>query len=261
MKIAVIVKEVPDTEARILLKDGRPDLSSVNMVVNPYDEYAVEEALRIAEKNPGSTVTAIFVGSEASRKNIISVLALGVDDAILIDCPETAGADCLQVARILAAVLGELKPDVVLGGKQGVDYDYGLTAIAVAELLGLAHVGIITKLDLADGKFRAESESDDGKFITEGSLPAVFTTEKGLNEPRYASLKGIMAAKKKPLAVKTLADLGLDAAGLSAGAATIEFAGFDYPAQKQAGRMITGETVPEQVAALVAALHSEARVI
>lgn len=261
MKIAVIVKEVPDTEARILLKDGRPDLSGVNMVVNPYDEYAVEEALRLVEKNPGSTVTAVVVGSEASRKNITSVLALGVDDAVLIADPALAQAGPLQVAQALAAALGELKPDVILGGKQGVDYDYGLTAIAVAQLMGLAHVGLVSKLDLADGKFSAESDSDDGKFITEGRLPAVFTAEKGLNEPRYASLKGIMAAKKKPVAVKTLADLGLDAGSFGAGAEAVEFAGFDYPAQKQAGRMITGETVQEQVASLVAALHTEARVI
>jgi electron transfer flavoprotein beta subunit len=221
----------------------------------------VEEALRLAEQNPGSSTAAVFVGGESSRKCITSVLALGVDEAVLIADPVLAGADALQVARALAAALDELKPDVILGGKQGVDYDYGLAAIAVAEILGLAHVGIITKLAIADGKFRAESESDDGKLITEGDLPAVFTTEKGLNEPRYASLKGIMAAKKKPLAVKTLADLCLDAASFGANAAAVEFASFDYPAQKQAGRMITGETVPEQVAALVAALHSEARVI
>lgn len=261
MKIAVIIKEVPDTEARILLKDGRPDLSSVNMVVNPFDEYAVEEALRQAEKNPGSTVTAVFVGSEASRKNITSVLALGADDAVLVADHAVALLDPLQVARVLAAVLAELKPDVILAGKQGVDYDLGLTAIAVAEMLGLPHVGIVTKLELSGSAFRAESDGDDGKLVTEGALPAVFTAEKALNEPRYASLKGIMAAKKKPVAQKTLADLGLDASGFGASAAAVELVSYDYPAQKQAGRMIAGETVPEQVAALVAALHHEAKVI
>lgn len=261
MKIAVIIKEVPDTEARILLKDGRPDLSGVNMVINPFDEYAVEEALRQAEKHPGSSVTAVFVGGESSRKNITNVLALGVDDAVLVADSAIAASDPLQVARVLAAALGELKPDVILAGKQGVDYDLGLTAIAVAEMLSLPHAGIVTKLELTENTFRAESDGDDGKLITQGSLPAVFTAEKALNEPRYASLKGIMAAKKKPVALKTLADLGLDAASFGAGTAAVEVVGFDYPAQKQAGRMITGETVQEQVAGLIAALHQEAKVI
>jgi electron transfer flavoprotein beta subunit len=261
MKIAVIVKEVPDTEARILLKDGRPDLASVNMVINPYDEYAVEEALRLTEKHPDSTVTAIFVGSESSRKSITNVLALGVADAVLIADPAVALLDPLQVAQALAAVLSELKPDVILGGKQGVDYDFGLTAIAVAEFLGLAHVGLVSKLDLADGKFRAESDGDEGKLITEGRLPAVFTAEKALNEPRYASLKGIMAAKKKPVAVKTLGDLGLDAAGFGQAGAKVQLVGCDYPAPKAAGRMIEGETVQDKVTNLVKALREEAKVI
>jgi electron transfer flavoprotein beta subunit len=259
MKIVVIVKEVADTEARIMLRDGKPDLSGVNMVINPYDEYAVEEALRIAEANPGSAVTAVFVGSEAIRKSITSVLALGVDDAVLIADPALAGAEPLQVARALRAAIAPLGADVILGGKQGVDYDFGLAAIAVAELLGLPHVGVVSKIELDGGRFRAECESDEGKLVTEGALPAVFTAEKGLNEPRYASLRGIMAAKKKPVAVQTLAGLGLDAAALGAG--RVELLGCEYPPQKQQGRMIEGETAQEKVANLVAALRNEAKVI
>jgi len=261
MEFVVLVKEVPDTEARIMLKDGRPDLSDTTMVINPYDEYAIEEALRQAEKRPGSTVTLVMVGGESSRKNIVNALALGVDKAVLISDPALAGSDALQTARVLKAAVEQLKPAVILAGKQGVDYDFGLTAIAVAEMLGMPHVGIITKLELSDGSFRAESDGDDGKLITEGKLPAVFTAEKALNEPRYASLRGIMAAKKKPLTVKTLADLGLAVDEVGPAKAKVHMLGCEYPKHKPPGRIIEGETVAEKVAGLVKALREEAKVI
>jgi electron transfer flavoprotein beta subunit len=261
MKIVVIVKEVPDTEARIGLKDGRPELSGTAMVLNPYDEYAIEEALRQAEKNPGSSVTLVMAGTEASKKSIINALAMGVDEAVLIADPALEGSDQLQIARALKAAVAPLSPDFVIGGKQGVDYDYGLGAIALAHELGWPHVGVITKLELSGGAFKAESDSDEGKLVTEGALPAVFTAEKALNEPRYASLKGIMAAKKKPLTVKTLADLALNTADFGAAGAKVQMVGCEYPKTKAAGRMIEGETVQEKVANLVKALREEAKVI
>jgi electron transfer flavoprotein beta subunit len=256
VKVVVLVKEVPDTEARILLKDGLPDLSGVKMVINPYDEYAVEEAVRIAEANDGTTVTAVMIGGENGRKNLVNVLALGVSDAVLVADDALAGADGLQIARVLKSVIEPLGADVILAGKQGVDHDWGLAPIALAEFMGLPHVGIVTKLEVGGGTFKTSSDCDDGVYITEGSLPAVFTAEKALNEPRYASLKGIMQAKKKPLEVKTLADLGLDAGGPG-----LKIAGCEYPPQKQPGRMIDGETVQDKVAALVSALQTEAKVI
>ncbi len=216
MKFVVIVKEVPSTETQIVLRDGLPDLSSAQMVINPYDEYAIEEALQQAEKVPGSSVTAVMIGSEGSRKNLTNVLALGADDAILVLDPALQGSDGLQLAQVLKAAIEPLGADVILGGRQGVDYDWGLTGIALAQLLGIAHVGLVSKLTLSGGGFTAESEGDDGKQITEGALPALITVDKGINEPRYASLKGIMAAKKKPVADKTIADLGLDAAQVGA---------------------------------------------
>ncbi|MCH7472904.1 electron transfer flavoprotein subunit beta/FixA family protein, partial [bacterium] len=230
-------------------------------VANPYDEYAVEEAVRLAEKHEGATVTAVMAGSEGSRKNLVNVLALGVHDAVLIDDPALEGSDPLQIATVLKAAIEPLSADVILAGKQGVDSDWGLCAIALAGLMGLPHVGVVTKIELGEGSFRTESDGDDGKLVTEGPLPAVFTAEKALNEPRYASLKGIMAAKKKPIVVKTLAGLGLDSSKVGAGAARVKILGCEYPPAKQPGRIIEGSTVQEKVANLLAALRTEAKVI
>jgi electron transfer flavoprotein beta subunit len=245
MKFVVLVKEVPSTEARIELSGGLPDVTGAKIEINPYDEYAVEEALLQAEKNPGSTITAVMIGDDNSRKNLTSVLALGVDDAVLIKRDGIDTSSPAQTAAALAAAVKQLSPDVVLAGRQGVDYDWGLTAIAVATKLDMAHVGLISKLELSGGSFRAESEGDEGTLITEGALPALFTTDKGINNPRYPALKGIMAAKKKTVTDKTAAEL------VSA----------ELPAQRQAGRMIEGATAEEKVRTLINALRNEAKVL
>jgi electron transfer flavoprotein beta subunit len=261
MKIVVIVKEVADTEAVITLTDGQPDLSGTAMVANPYDEFAVEEALQQAQKLGDCTVTAVMVGREKSKENLRKMLAMGVDDAVLVVDDALAGADPLQVAAVLKAAIEPLQPAFVIGGKQGVDYDWGLTGIALAEQLGWGHAGLIASLEISDGRFKCQSEGDDGTLVIEGALPAVFTADKSLNEPRYPSLKGIMQAKKKPLVEKSLADLGLDAAAVGGGAAGVKLLGCNYPPKKEAGRIIEGETPAEKAAALVKALREEAKVI
>ncbi|MCB1218134.1 electron transfer flavoprotein subunit beta/FixA family protein [bacterium] len=260
MKIVVIVKEVPDTEARITLKDGQPDLSGVKMIINPYDEYAVEEAIKQAEKLGGS-VTAVMIGDDNSRKNLTNVLALGAEDAVLVKDPALSGSDPIQLAKVLRAAIEPLGADMVLAGRQGVDCDWGMTGIALAELMGWGHVGLITALEISGSSFKATADGDNGRMTFESSLPAVFTTDKGINEPRYASLKGIMAAKKKPVAEKSIADLGLDASVVGASAAKISFVGGELPPQKQPGRIIDGDSVQAKVAALVDALRNEAKVI
>ncbi|MBN2082376.1 electron transfer flavoprotein subunit beta/FixA family protein [bacterium] len=261
MRIVVIVKEVADTEAVISLKDGLPDLSATAMVNNPYDEYAVEEALQQADKLGDCTVTAVMVGREKSKENLRKILAMGVGEAVLIDDEALAGADPLQIAQVLKAAIEPLEPAFVLAGRQGVDYDWGLAPLALAELLGWGHVGLIAKLEITGSAFKAETEGDDGLLTFEGSLPAVFTADKSLNEPRYPSLKGIMQAKKKPLETKTLADLGLDAAAVGGAAAGLKLINCNYPPRKEAGRVIAGETAAEKAAALVKALREEAKVI
>jgi electron transfer flavoprotein beta subunit len=256
MKLVVLVKEVPSTEAKIELRDGKPDVSAVQMVLNPYDEYAIEEALKTAEANPGSTTTAVMAGSEASKKNLTNVLALGVDDAILINDAALLASGPLAVARALAAAIKPLAADAIFAGRQGVDFDWGLTAIAVAQELGIAHVGLVSKLELSGGGFKAHSEGDDGTLVTEGSLPAVFTTDKGINEPRYASLKGIMAAKKK-----TITETTASALGLQTGTAQVELVSAEHPPARSGGRIIEGATAQEKVSKLVGALRNEAKVL
>jgi electron transfer flavoprotein beta subunit len=256
MKIVVLVKEVPSTEARIDLRDGKPDASAVQTVINPYDEYAIEEAIRLAEANAGSSTTAVMAGTDASKKNLTNVLALGVDDAILINDAALLASGPLTVAKALTAAVRPLNADVILAGRQGVDYDWGVTAIAVAEELGVAHVGLVSKMSINGGSFTAESEGDDGTLVTEGSLPAVFTTDKGINEPRYASLKGIMAAKKKTISETNAATLGVQT-----GATGIELVSAEYPPTRQGGRIIDGGSVQEKVSKLVEALRNEAKVL
>lgn len=260
MKIAVLVKEVPNTEARPRVEGGRVSREGITYIVNPYDEYAVEEAIRKAEAIPGTETLFVTVGGAGERKNLLNMLAMGIDRAILVNLPQMEGANPRGAAKILARILDEEKPDLILAGKQGVDYDYGQTPILVAEYLGLPHVSMVTKLDITEGRATCERQVDDGTEIVEVVLPAVMTIEKGINEPRYPSLKGIMGAKKKPFAEKSLSDLGFDSSISEPSESHIEFVGATLPPTRQAGRILKGEPA-EVVRELVQALRNEAKVI
>ena len=250
MKIAVCVKRVPDTEARIkIAADGKTiDESGVKFVLNPYDEFAVEEALRLKEKGGAGEVVIVTVGGDASQETIRTALAMGADRGVLLKA-DAVPLDPLPVARALAGELREGGYDLILFGKQAVDDSSHAVGVMVAELLGLPAVGAVAKLELGDGKGTAEREIEGGVEVVAFALPAVLTAEKGLNEPRYPALKGIMAAKKKPLETKPaqLGDVGLEVLGLA------------YPPERQAGRIV-GEGV-EAVSALIDALRTEAKVL
>lgn len=250
MKIAVCVKRVPDTEARIKIgADGKTiDESGVKFVLNPYDEFAVEEALKLKDAAGAGEVVVVSVGGDASQETIRTALAMGADRGVLLKV-EGSPMDPLPVAQALA---GELKAggyDLVLCGKLAVDdYSHG-TGVLVAELLGLPAVAAASRLTITDGKGTAEREIEGGIEVVEFELPALITTEKGLNEPRYPALKGIMMAKKKPLEVKpvTLGTAGLVVESLA------------YPPERPAGRIV-GEG-PDAVPALLEALRTEAKVL
>jgi len=263
MNIVVLTKLVPDTEARLSISGDRVNLSGVELVVSPFDEYGLEEAIRIKEASEGTTVYALMVGPEAGRKQIVNCLALGADEAIVIDDPAITGSDPHALARVLVGEIKKLEPAIVFAGKQGVDYDWGLTPIAVAAQLGWPHVGVVKefKPDFGAGTFTAVTESDEGDLTFAGTLPVVVTAEKGLNTPRYASLKGIMGAKKKPFNVHKLADTGVDAAQVGPEAATVEEVKASHPPERPAGRIIEGDDLSQVVAELVRALREEARVI
>lgn len=250
MKIAVCVKRVPDSEARIKIgADGKSiDETGVKFVLNPYDEYAVEEALKLKEAAGSGEVVVLSVGGDVSQETIRTALAMGADRGVLLKT-DSVPQDPFPVAKVLAAELKDGGYDLMVFGKVAIDgYSHGL-GVTVAELLDLPCVSAIAVLEIAEGKGRAEREIEGGVEVVEFALPAVITAEKGLNEPRYPALRGIMMAKKKPLETK---DVTLDADG-------IEVVGLAYPPDRQAGRIV-GEGA-DAVPALVDALRNEAKVL
>jgi electron transfer flavoprotein beta subunit len=258
MKIVACVKYVPDTaiKAKITADGKNVDVSDVAFVVNPYDEFAVEEGLQIKEKKGGELIV-ISAGSDKATAALRNCLALGADSAIHIKGDSLETADSYAIGSALAHVCRELKPDVVLFGKHAIGVDNGQVPAVVAELLDMPQVSVVVKLEFVDGGFRAEREIEGAREVVEGSLPAVFTAQKGLNTPRYAALKGIMAAKKKQIAVRPVESLGLPAEALQSRVTVLETR---LPPPRPPGKILTGDAataVPE----LVKLLHEEAKVI
>jgi electron transfer flavoprotein beta subunit len=250
MNILVCVKQVPDTETRIKIGADKKsiDPTDINWILNPYDEYAVEEALRIKEKQGDATITIISVGPERSVSAIRSALAMGADEAILIKTDQ-ADIDSLATAKALAAVIKEMEYNLILFGKQGVDNDNLQVGPMVAELLNLPCATFISELNLEDGKAIVEREVEGGFEVIETPLPAVFTAEKGLNEPRYPALRGIMMAKKK-----TIQEKRVDIDSPKVGIVNIE-----YPPTRKGGKIV-GESI-DAVPELVRLLREEAKVV
>jgi electron transfer flavoprotein beta subunit len=248
MNIVVCVNQVPDTETRVkVAADGKTlDRTNVNYILNPYDEFAVEEGLRLREKFGGS-VTAISLGGESHKETLRKALSMGVDSAILLKDDSTR--DSFAVATALAKTIRELSPDIIFFGKQSIDYDDAQVGIMVAEFLGLPSVSVVVRLEVAEGKALAEREIEGGHEVVEVKLPAVITAQKGLNEPRYPSLKGIMAAKSKPIQ-EQLAQTEEP---------KVEVRVMRNPPPKSAGKIVgtDASAVPE----LVRLLHEEAKVI
>jgi len=257
MHIVVLLKQTFDTEEKIRIREGAIDEDGVKFIINPYDEYAVEEAIRLRELH-GGQVTAVTVGTERSVEALRTALAMGADEAALI-APPAEDADEAAVSKLLAAYLRSRAFDLVLGGHFSVDRGSGQVAIRVAQLLDLPHTGAVTKLDVdvAAGRATATRDAEGDDEIVETPLPACFTAQQGLNEPRYPTLPGIMKAKKKPLARYTAEDLGLSEAELASPTRVVETF---LPPPRQAGRLIRGDAA-EQARELVRALREEAKLL
>ncbi len=213
MKIAVCVKQVPDSETRITLAApaAQLDQSGFTRVLNPYDAYAVEEAVKIQEAGSDVEVTAIIIGPDTVKETLKKdCLAVGCDKAVIISDPELVDADEMARATAIAAVIKRDGYDLVLTGIKAIDDDSGQLGVLLAEMLGMAHVSTVTKLDLAADSLSAEREIEGGHETVEASLPAVLTCQKGLNEPRLPSLPNIMKAGMKPMETVSCADLGLE---------------------------------------------------
>jgi electron transfer flavoprotein beta subunit len=234
----VCISQVPDTESRIKIAgdNRRIDETGLKFIVSPYDEFALEEAIRLKEKS-GGDVTVIAFGPDRVQQALRECLARGATKAIHVK-GETADADSLGVAKVLASAIKTTPHDIVFFGKQGVGTDNSLVGPMVAELLGYPQLNVVTHLEIADGKLVAHREIEAAEEIIEAPLPAVITAQKGMNEPRYASLKGIMAAKKIAIDAKSVADLGLTDADVFN--ARVTFVSLELPPEKTGGRKIDG---------------------
>ncbi|MDR3683247.1 MAG: electron transfer flavoprotein subunit beta/FixA family protein [Geothrix sp.] len=248
MKILVALKQVPDTETKIkVAADGRSlDPADVKWITSPYDEFALEEAIRIKERM-GAEVIALSVGGDAVKDVLKNALALGADSAVLLR--GDGQGDAFGVAQMIAAYAKDKGFDLILCGNMGIGGDNAAMGPMLAELLGVAQANVIVKLELGEGTFRAEREIEGGTEIVAGALPAVISAQKGLNEPRYASLKGIMAAKKKTIEE-------IEAAPVTIGA---QISALALPPQRPAGRNLEGDPAA-QASSLLQALKDEAKV-
>ena len=213
MKVLVTVKRVIDYNVKARVKSDQTgvDLANVKMSMNPFDEIAVEEAVRLKEKGAATEVVAVSVGPTQAQETLRTSLAMGADRAVLVDAG-TADLEPLAVAKVLAAVIGEEKPDLVIMGKQAIDGDNAATGQMLAALLDWPQATFASAVEVSGGKVKVTREVDGGLQTLEIDLPGIVTADLRLNEPRYASLPNIMKAKKKPLDVKELGSLGVDTA-------------------------------------------------
>lgn len=262
MKVLVVVRQVPDSTTAIKIRaDGQDiDRTGVKMVVNPFDEFAIEQAVQLREKRKDvESATALIVGPAQAAEALRTALAVGCDDGIHLQDPAFDALDELQLAALIAAVVKDRGYGLILIGKQEIDLDSGQLGPALAELLDLPHVGATVKLEVADdGKsFTARRRIEGAEEVVQVPLPALLTCDKGLCEMRYPSLPNLMKAKKKPVQTLKAADVP----GFSASAVGgTQLHTFQPPPERPPGKMIAGE--PEEAAReLVRLLREEAKAI
>ncbi|HEY4803133.1 MAG TPA: electron transfer flavoprotein subunit beta/FixA family protein [Paraburkholderia sp.] len=249
MKVLVAIKRVVDANVKVRVKaDGSGvDLANVKMSINPFDEIAVEEAVRLKEQGVASEVVAVSCGPAACQETLRTAMAIGADRGVLIETD--AALEPLAVAKLLKALIDKEAPQLVVLGKQAIDDDCNQTGQMLAALTARAQATFASKVEIVDGKARVTREIDGGLETLQLALPAIVTTDLRLNEPRYATLPNIMKAKKKPLDTTTPTQLGVDVAPRLTTLKTAE------PAGRAAGVKVS------DVATLVAKLKNEAKVI
>ena len=255
MNMIVIMKQTFDTEEKIVIENGQIVKDNVALIMNPYDEYAVEEAIKLKEKH-GGEVTVITVGPSESESALRTALAMGADKAVLIE-NEDQPLDEYSIAKVLAAAIKDREYDIILGGNMSVDNGASQVGPRVAEELGIPHISTITKLEINGKSVKAERDAEGDVEIIESSLPILVTAQQGLNEPRYPSLPGIMKAKKKPLERLAIEDLNISEDDIQAKSRALDHY---LPPKKEAGRILEGD-LQDQVKELVYLLCNEAKVI
>ncbi|MFD2700420.1 electron transfer flavoprotein subunit beta/FixA family protein [Paenibacillus shunpengii] len=255
MKIVVLLKQTFDTEEKITLQNGVVSEDGVKFVINPYDEYAVEEAVKLRDEHGGS-VTLLSVGPDRAAEALRTALAMGADEAVLIS-DERIPDDEYVISKVLYSYLNQENPDLILGGNFSVDRGSGQVAIRLAELLGIPHTSSITKLTIQGTTAEVHRDAEGDLEVLSVTLPALFTAQQGLNEPRYPSLPGIMKAKKKPFKTLLLEDLNLTEADVQPATKQVELS---LPPERGAGKILKGDA--EHVAReLVGLLRTESKVI
>lgn len=254
MNILVCLKQTFDTEEKVIIQKGQICEEDVEFVINPYDEYAVEEALKLRDQF-GGEITAVTLGPARAESALRTALAMGVDKAIIVD-DEILFGDEYTTSKVLAAVARYSPYDIIIAGYMSIDSGAAQGGPRLAEELGIAHISTVTKLEIEGNQLKAERDVEGDVEIIHASLPILITAQQGLNEPRYPSLMGIMKAKKKPLERLNADNLGLSAEEVRAKTEIIEQ--FAAP-KKQAGRILEGEK-EMQVAELAALIRDEVKV-
>jgi len=258
MKILVAIKQVPDTATQVKVAgDGKSiETAGITWIVSPYDEFALEEALRIKEKRGQGEVVAVTLGPDRAKEALRSCLAMGADRAIHVNDPAFNDADTLTTAQALAAVITQEQPDLVLVGRQAIDDDMGAVGAQLAEVLGWpCAYWIMEEAVDADGKtVKAARQVEGGLEVFDIGLPAVLAAQKGLNEPRYPTLKGIMGAKKKEIKDMKASDLGVTPAP------QLSIVSLEALPPRAAGRIIDGD-IATAVKELVRSLREDAKAI
>ena len=243
MEIVVMLKQTPDTESVIRIADdgGSIVTDDVKWIINPYDEFAVEAALKLREKH-GGKVTVLSWGPKRVADSIRTALAMGADSGLLINDPQLYEDDSLQTSIALAAAIRQISPDIVLCGCRAVDYDNAQRGARVAELLGYPHFSQAVSIDSDGTTVTVERPIEGGKVIMASELPVLITLggSHPVWNPRYASLPGILKAKKKPLVEKQIVDLGLEISAFGVGAAKMRYTSFVAPPARKPGRMLYG---------------------
>jgi electron transfer flavoprotein beta subunit len=265
MEIICCLKQVPDTAAEIrpIADNTEINCEGIKFVINVYDEYAVEEALKIKEKTGEGTITIVTLGPERAGESIRMGLAMGADKAIHLDDPAFLGGDAYATAKALAKAIKGMSYDLIFCGMRAIDDDSFQVGHILAEFLGLPSVMGIVKCDLSADKNKAtvHRQIEGGIEVLEVPLPAIFGATKGLNEPRYPSLPGIMKAKKKELKPIKLSDLGLSEGEVGKQGAQTRVLKFSLPPLRQVGKIVQGDTPEGKAANLAKLLREEAKAI
>ena len=257
MNIYALVKRTFDTEEKIAVANGKIVDDGAEFIINPYDEYAIEEAIQLRDEH-GGEVTVITIGDEEAEKQLRTALAMGADKAVLINTEDDLDEmDEFTVAKIVSEYLKDKDADLILAGNVAIDGGSGQVGPRVAELLGINYVTTITNLEIDGTSAKIVRDVEGDSETIETSLPLLVTAQQGLNEPRYPSLPGIMKAKKKPLEELELDDLDIDEDDVEAKTETVEIF---LPPAKEAGRVLEGD-LADQVKELVNLLNKEAKVL